>query len=87
MKSANLSFLALSSLPARCCDVSFLSTHLFPVCSLLFFVTPFAVIGTYLDFAAEERRVTERNAALEKMSAGFETFWSNPRRRSAIVLL
>jgi hypothetical protein len=51
------------------------------------FVTPFTVIGTYLDFAAEERQVTERNAALEKMSAGFETLWSDPRRRSAIVLL
>jgi hypothetical protein len=24
---------------------------------------------------------------LEKMSAGFETLWSDPRRRSAIVLL
>jgi hypothetical protein len=87
MKSANLSFLALSSLPVRCCDVSFLSTPLFPVYSLLFFVTPFAVVGTCLDFAAEERRVTERNAALEKMLAGFETLWSDPRRRSAIVLL
>jgi hypothetical protein len=40
-----------------------------------------------LDFAAEDRRVTERNAALEKMSAGIETLWSDPRCRSAIVLL
>jgi hypothetical protein len=40
-----------------------------------------------LDFAAEERRVAERNAALEKMSTGCETLWSDPRRRSAIVLL
>jgi hypothetical protein len=87
MKNANLLFLALSSLPARCCDVSFLSTSLFPVSSLLVFVTSFAVIGTCLDFAAEDRWVTERNAALERMSAGFETLWSDPRRRSAIVLL
>jgi hypothetical protein len=79
--------LALSSLPARCCDVSFLSTPPFPVSSLLFFVMSFAVIGTYLDFAAEDRRVTERNAALERMSAGCETLWSDPRRQSAIVLL
>jgi hypothetical protein len=50
-------------------------------------VTPFAVVGTCLDFAAEEHRVTKRNAALEKMSAGFETLWSDPRWRSAIVLL
>jgi hypothetical protein len=51
------------------------------------FMTSFAVIGTCLDFTAEDRRVTERNAALERMSAGFETLWSDPRRRSAIVLL
>jgi hypothetical protein len=47
----------------------------------------FAVVGTCLDFAAEERRVTERNTALEKMSTGCETLWSNPRCQSAIVLL
>jgi hypothetical protein len=50
-------------------------------------VTSFAIVGTCLDFAAEERRVAERNATLEKMSNGFETLWSDPRRRSAIVLL
>jgi hypothetical protein len=87
MKNANLLFLALSSLPAKCCDVSFLSTYL-----LFFYFTavcmiPLLVIGTCLDFAAEDRRVTERNAALKKMSASVETLWSNPRRRSAIVLL
>jgi hypothetical protein len=47
----------------------------------------FAVVGTCLDFAAEERRVAERNAALEKMSTDCETLWSDSRRRSAIVLL
>jgi hypothetical protein len=47
----------------------------------------FAHIGTCLDFAAKDRRVTERNAALEKMSAGVENLWSDPRRRSAVVLL
>jgi hypothetical protein len=50
-------------------------------------VTPFAVIGTCLDFAAEDRRVAERNAALEKISASFETLWSDSRRRNAIVLV
>jgi hypothetical protein len=50
-------------------------------------VTSFAILGTCLDFAAEDRRVTERNAALEKMTAGVATLWSNPHRRSAIVLL
>jgi hypothetical protein len=87
LKNANLLSLALSSLPARCCGVSFLSTYLFPFYFTAVFVISFAIIGTCLDFAAEDRRVTERNAALEKMSAGFETLWSNPQRQSAIVLL
>jgi hypothetical protein len=87
MKNANLLFLALSSLPARCCAISFLWTSLFPVLFTAVFVTSFAVTGTCLDFAAEDCRITERNAALEKMSAGFETLWSDSRRRSAIVLL
>jgi hypothetical protein len=63
------------------CDFSF---------SLLFhcyFVISFVVLGTCLDFAAEDRRVTERNAALEKMSVGFETLWSDPRRCRDVVLL
>jgi hypothetical protein len=59
----------------------------FPYFFIAIFVTSFAVIGTCLDFAAKDRRVTERNAALEKMSAGFETLWSDPRCQSAIVLL
>jgi hypothetical protein len=50
-------------------------------------VISFAIIGTCLDFAAKDRRVTERNAAPERMSAGVETLWSDPRRWSAIVLL
>jgi hypothetical protein len=45
------------------------------------------IIDSCLDFAAEDRRVTERIAALEKMSAGVETLWFDPRRRKAIVLL
>jgi hypothetical protein len=40
-----------------------------------------------LDFAAKNRRVTEQSAALEKISAGVENLWSDPRCRSAIVLL
>jgi hypothetical protein len=50
-------------------------------------VISFAIIGTCLDFAAEDRWVTEQNAALERMFTGVETLWSDPRRRSAIVLL
>jgi hypothetical protein len=87
MKNANLLFLALSSLPARCCEVSFLSTYLLFFCFIIVCMISLLVIGTSLDFAAEDRRVTERNAALEKISAGVETLWSCPRRWSAIVLL
>jgi hypothetical protein len=50
-------------------------------------VISFAILGTCLDFAAEDHRVTEQNAALEKMSVGIETLWSDPQCRSAIVLL
>jgi hypothetical protein len=59
----------------------------FPCFFTAVFVTSLAIIGTCLDFAAEDRRVVKRNAALERMSVGFETLWSDPRRRSAIVLL
>jgi hypothetical protein len=45
------------------------------------------VLGTCLDFAAEARRVAERNAALEKASEGIDSLWSDPRCRRAIVLL
>jgi hypothetical protein len=68
------------------CKIPFDLSFLFPL-SHCCFVISFAIIGTCLDFAAEDHRVTERNAALEKMSAGIETLWSDPRRRSAIVLL
>jgi hypothetical protein len=47
----------------------------------------FAIVGTCLDFVNEARRVSERVAALESSSGGVETFWSEPRRRNAIVLL
>jgi hypothetical protein len=67
------------------CEFSFHSS--FPCLCTAVFVTSFAIIGTCLDFAAEERRVAERNAALEKMSTGCETLWSDPRRRSTILLL
>jgi hypothetical protein len=47
----------------------------------------FIVVGTCLDFVGETRRISERIAALERSSEGVESFWSDPRRRSAIVLL
>jgi hypothetical protein len=63
------------------CDFSFFL--LFHCCSVISFV----ILGTCLDFAAEARRVAERNTALEKTSEGIDSLWSNPRRRRAIVLL
>jgi hypothetical protein len=47
----------------------------------------FITIGTCLDFVNEARRVSEWITALERSSGGVETFWSEPRRRDAIVLL
>jgi hypothetical protein len=52
-----------------------------------YFVISFSILGTCLDFAAKNHRVTERNTALEKMSEGIDSLWSNPRCRSAIILL
>jgi hypothetical protein len=64
-------------------------------CSLpLFLFTPLVLANTFfiipctcLDFVGETRRVSERNAALEKSSEGVDSLWSDPRRRRAIVLL
>jgi hypothetical protein len=47
----------------------------------------FIVVGNCLDFVGETRRISERFAALERSSEGVERFWSDPRRRRAIVLL
>jgi hypothetical protein len=43
--------------------------------------------GMCLYPADENRRVTERIAALEKVSKDASSLWADPRRRSAIVLL
>jgi hypothetical protein len=40
-----------------------------------------------LVFAAEARRIAERNTALEKASKGIDSLWSDFRRRHAVVLL
>jgi hypothetical protein len=77
----------LSSPFARCYDVRFLATSPFFLWFHFYSVTLFVIVGTCLDYAAEARRVPERNAALEKMSEGMDSLWSDPRRRSAIVLL
>jgi hypothetical protein len=43
--------------------------------------------GTCLDLVDEDRRVSERIAALERASKDTDTLWVDPRRRSANVLL
>jgi hypothetical protein len=53
----------------------------------MLFVICIAIAGTCLDFAAEDHRVAEWSAALERMSANVETLWSDPWRQNAIVLL
>jgi hypothetical protein len=40
-----------------------------------------------LDPAIEDRRVSERVAALERVSSDTNTFWSGTRRRVAVVWL
>jgi hypothetical protein len=40
-----------------------------------------------LDTAAEDRQVSERIAALERVSADADTFWSDARIRKAVVWL
>jgi hypothetical protein len=55
----------------------------FHYCCLILFV----ISSTCLDFVAEARRVSERITALEKVSEGIDSLWSDPRCRRAIVLL
>jgi hypothetical protein len=43
--------------------------------------------GSCLNPVDEDRRVSERIAALERASTDTNTFWTDPRCRSAIVLL
>jgi hypothetical protein len=47
----------------------------------------FIVAGTCLDFVGETRHVSEWIAALERLSEGVKSFWSDPRCRRTIVLL
>jgi hypothetical protein len=47
----------------------------------------FAIVGTCLDFVGEACHVSEWIVALERSSGAVRTFWSDPRRRNAIMLL
>jgi hypothetical protein len=59
----------------------------FPLLFHCYFVIFFVILGTCLNYAAEPHQVAERNAALEKTSEGIDSLWSDPRCRSATVLL
>jgi hypothetical protein len=45
------------------------------------------LLGTCLHPANENRRVAERIAALERVSKDTTSLWTDPRRRSVVVLL
>jgi hypothetical protein len=47
----------------------------------------FIAVGTCLDFVGETRHISEWITALERSSEGVESFWCDPERRRAIVLL
>jgi hypothetical protein len=59
----------------------------FLLCSCDFYVITFYSSGAYLNPVDENRRVSERIAALERASSDTNTFWIDPRCRSAIILL
>jgi hypothetical protein len=67
-----------------------LSAHYFNIFATMFVFLPLMNLrlpGTCLHPTDENRRVTERIAALEKVSKDASSLWADPRRRSAVVLL
>jgi hypothetical protein len=70
------------------CHVSFLEPLSVFRCV---FLVSYALIsyspGICFDPVTEDRRVSERVGALERVSSDTNTFWVDARRRSAIVLL
>jgi hypothetical protein len=68
--------------------VTFLAVLLGFCCAfLILYANKFYPPGSYLNPVDEDRRVSERIAALERASTDTNTFWIDPYRRSAIVLL
>jgi hypothetical protein len=62
-----------------------------PECLLLQLLVSYVLIsyspGIFLDPAAEDRRISEQVAALERVSLDTNTFWVDAHHRSTIVLL
>jgi hypothetical protein len=89
----NVSGLAARVVHLEECDSFFVGIVEF-ACELLrckvscdFLLFPFYSNTTCLDFVGETRRISEWITALERSSEGVESFWSDPWRRCAIVLL
>jgi hypothetical protein len=73
---------------ASICSVSSLNPPCaFLMCSCDFYVITFYSPGACLKPVNKNRRVSERIVALERASSDTNTFWIDPRHRSAIVLL
>jgi hypothetical protein len=70
------------------CNISFLEP---PSVFCCVFVVSYALISyspsIYLDPVAEDRQVSERVAALERVSSDTNTFWVDAHRCSVVVLL
>jgi hypothetical protein len=54
---------------------------------LPFYSENFRLLGTGLHPTDEDHRVSERNAALERVSKDTDTLWAHPWHRNAMVLL
>jgi hypothetical protein len=68
--------------------VSFLEAPLGFCCApLISYAKIYTFAGSCLNPVDENRRVSERIAALERASTDINTFWVDPHRCSAIVLL
>jgi hypothetical protein len=68
--------------------VSFLAAPLGFCCApLILYANKFYPLGSCLNPVDEDRRVSERIAALERASTDTKTFWIDPHRRSAIIRL
>jgi hypothetical protein len=59
----------------------------FLLCSYDFYVISLYFPGACINPVDENRQVSEQILALERASSDTNTFWIDPRRRSAIVLL
>jgi hypothetical protein len=87
-RNAILSLLELLNRHASSCNVSFLAALLvFCYAPLILYANKFYPPGSCFNPVYEDRQVSERIAALGRASTDTNTFWIDPRHRSAIILL